>query len=72
MKKTSLYPNSKKLNKLKNQQLNLDLAELRLQGNTPKTGETDRGILRITTYWSRNPQAESSTGTVAGVRKPEL
>ena len=41
---------SKKLNRLKNQQLDLDLAELRLQGNTPKTGETDRGILRITTY----------------------
>ena len=42
---------------------------MRSQGKNaaPKMGELDRPILSITTYWSRNPRAETCTGTSAGM-----
>ena len=42
---------------------------MRSQGKNaaPKTGELDRPILSITTSWSRNPRAETCTGTSAGM-----
>ena len=42
---------------------------MRSQGKNaaPKMGELDRPILSITTSWSRNPRAETCTGTSAGM-----
>lgn len=37
-----------------------------------KVGDINRQILRITTYLSRNPGAETSMETSARVQKPEL
>ena len=64
----SVLPTSKKLNKLKNQQLCLDLqgSEDTGQNDTPQIGQTgDYGALQVT-------RTETAMRARAGAGKPEL
>lgn len=60
---------SKKLNKLKKQQLLLDRKRSKVPGQTtsPKIGATNEQIQRITTYRNRNPWAETPLETRARI-----